>query len=159
LADHRQTPEEYSRKNPPRSAGAAADAIGRLTGIRRGLTQVRESLKGMGLKSRKPGTIPAGADADEQARFLDERPWPGPRQARRLRRVACSVDAAHFVHGASLGYLWCLVRLLVRGPSGRERFNVPGAIDAVTGELTTVVNDTVFDAMAARGPLRELSAR
>ena len=35
-----------------------------------------------------------------------------------------------------------------RRPSGRKRFNVLGAIDAVTRELTTVTNDTTIDATA-----------
>jgi transposase len=159
LSDHRQTIEEHFRSNPPRSTAQAAADIERLTGIRRGLTQVRKFLKGMGLKFRKLGMIPAKADADVQRKFLDERLWPRLRQARRLRRVACFVDAAHFVHGAFLGYLWCFTRLLIRGPSGRKRFNVLGAIDAITRELTTVTNDTTIDATATCELLRKLSAR
>jgi transposase len=159
LSDHRQTIEEHFRSNPPRSTAQAAADIERLTGIRRGLTQVRKFLKGLGLKSRKLGMIPAKADADVQRKFLDERLWPRLRQARRLRRVVCFVDAAHFVHGAFLGYLWCFTRLLIRGPSGRKRFNVLGAIDAITRELTTVTNDTTIDATATCELLRKLSAR
>src|SRR5512135_3028380 len=151
LDDHRQSLEDYFRENPPRSTGEAAAVIEQRTGIRRGPTQVRRFLKGMGLRFRKLGMIPAKADAAEQAEFLDEKLWPRLRQAQRLRRVVCFVDAAHFVHGAFLGYLWCFVRLLVRRPSGRKRFNVLGAIDAVSHELTTVVNETVIDAMAVTG--------
>src|SRR5205823_14275015 len=102
---------------------------------------------------------PARADADDQATYLDEELRARLRPAQRLRRVVCFVDAAHFVHGAFLGYLWCVVRLLVRGPSGRKRFNVLGAIDAITHELTTVVNDTVIDAMVVCELLRKLAAR
>src|SRR3954449_8239903 len=47
LADHREALEDYFRKNPPRTAGQAAADIERLTGIRRGQTQVRKFLKGM----------------------------------------------------------------------------------------------------------------
>jgi transposase len=47
----------------------------------------------------------------------------------------------------------------MRGPSGRKRFNVLGAIDAVTLELTTVVNDTVIDAMAVCELLQKLAGR
>jgi transposase len=159
LADHLQAIEEHFRNNPPRSTAQAAADIERLTGVRRGLTQVRKFLKGMGLKFRKLGMIPAKADADGQREFLDQRLWPRLRQARRLRRVVCFVDAAHFVHGAFLGYLWCFTRLLIRGPSGRKRFNVLGAIDAVTRELTAVTNDTAIDAMAICELLRKLSAR
>ncbi len=159
LDAHRETLEDHFRQNPPRSTAEAAAAIERITGARRGLTQVRKFLKRLGLSYRKVGMIPAKADADEQAKFLDEKLWPRLRQAQRLRRVVCFVDAAHFVHGAFLGHLWCFVRLLVRGPSGRKRFNVLGAIDAVTHELTTVVNDTVIDATAVCELLRTLSAR
>ena len=58
-----------------------------------------------------------------------------------------------------LGYLWCLVRLLIRGPSARKRFDVLGALDAVTRELTTVVIDTVIDGTAACELLGKPSAR
>jgi transposase len=159
LAEHREELEDYFRKNPPRSAAQAAADIERLTGIRRGPTQVRKFLTGMGMKCRKLGMIPAKADAAEQRRFLDAKLWPRLRQARRLRRVVCFVDAAHFVHGPYLGYLWCFVRLLMRGPSGRKRFNVLGAIDAVTHELTTVCNDTVINAEAVCELLRVLATR
>ena len=113
----------------------------------------------MGLECRKLGMIPAKADAAEQRRYLDERLWPRLRQARRLRRVVCFVEAARFVHGPYLGYLWCFVRLLMRGPSGRKRLDVLGAIDAVTHELTTVCNDSVINAEAFCELLRKLAAR
>lgn len=159
LSGHRQAIEEHFRNNPPRSTSQAAADIERLTGIRRGPTQVRKFLKRLGLKFRKLGMIPAKADAAEQARFLDERLRPRLKQARRLKRVVCFVDAAHFVHGTFLGHLWCFTRLLIRGPSGRKRFNVLGAIDAVTHELTTVTNDTTIDATAICELLRKLSGR
>ena len=47
----------------------------------------------------------------------------------------------------------------MRGPSGRKRFNVLGAIDAVTHELTTVCNDTVVNAETVCELLRTLAAR
>ncbi len=159
LAEHRESLEEHFRNHPPRSTAQAAAEIERITGIRRGLTQVRKFLKGMGLKFRKLGMIPAKADDAAQRKFLDERLRPRLEQARRLRRVVCFVDAAHFVHGTFLGYLWCFTRLLIRGPSGRKRFDVLGAIDAVTRELTTVTNDTTIDATVICELLRKLAAR
>jgi transposase len=83
LADHRESLEDYFRKNPPRSSAQAATDIERLTGIRRGQTQVRKFLMGMGLKCRKLGMIPAKADADEPRQVLDSRLWPRLRQAQR----------------------------------------------------------------------------
>lgn len=56
------------------------------------------------------------------------------------------VDAAHFVHGAFLGYLWCFVRLFIPSPSGRKRFNVLAALDAVSKEITIVTNETYINA-------------
>jgi transposase len=159
LAEHGAALEDYFRENPPRSTAEAAGAIERLTGVRRGPTQVREFLGKMGLKFRKLGMIPAKADAAEQARFLDEWLWPRLKQAQRLKRVVCFIDAAHFVHGPYLGYLWCFVRLLMRGPSGRRRFNVLGAFDAVTHELTTVCNETTINAAVIGELLKKLSAR
>jgi len=46
-----------------------------------------------------------------------------------------------------------------RGPSGRKRFNVLGAIDAVTHELTTVCNETTINAEAIGELLKKLSDR
>jgi len=125
LSDHRQAIEEHFRKNPPRSTAQAAAAIERLTGIRRGPIQVRKFLKGIGLKFRGLGMIPAKADADEQAKFLDERPWPRLKQARRLKRVVCFVDAAHLVHGTSLGYLWCFRAAVDPRPLGPRAVQRP----------------------------------
>ncbi len=45
LDEHQGSPEDYFLSNPPRSAREAQQAIERLTGIRRGLTQVRAFLK------------------------------------------------------------------------------------------------------------------
>jgi hypothetical protein len=52
------------------------------------------------------------------------------------------VDAAHFVLGAYLGFLWCFERLFVKSASGRQRFNVLGALNAISHELIIVTNET-----------------
>lgn len=51
------------------------------------------------------------------------------------------MDGVHFVQAAFLGCLWCFERIFIRSPSGRKRWNVLGAFNAITGELTTVAND------------------
>jgi transposase len=56
------------------------------------------------------------------------------------------VDAAHFVHGAFLGFLWCFIRIFILSPSGRKRFNVLAALNAVTKEIITVTNETYINA-------------
>jgi transposase len=55
------------------------------------------------------------------------------------------VDAAHFVYGTFLCYLWSILRVFVRAASGRQRFNVLGAWDAITRRLLSVTNTTVVN--------------
>jgi transposase len=55
------------------------------------------------------------------------------------------VDAAHFVLGAFLGYLWSKTRVFVRTPSGRQRYNVLGAFNAITHAMVTVTNTTYIN--------------
>ena len=68
------------------------------------------------------------------------------------------VDASHFVMGAVVGMLWCFARIFVRGASGRRRYNVLGALDSQTREVTTVSNDSYITAPTVcelMGGLRE----
>jgi len=58
------------------------------------------------------------------------------------------IDAAHFVLAPFLGYLWCFARLFLKAPSGRQRFNVLGALNAITHELITITNETYIDAQS-----------
>src|SRR5262249_14547549 len=55
------------------------------------------------------------------------------------------VDAAHFVYGTFLCCLWTIVRVFVRAASGRQRFNVLGAWNAITRQLLIVTNTTVVN--------------
>jgi transposase len=63
-------------------------------------------------------------------------------------RAVFFVDAAHFVFGAFLGYLWCFVRCWVKAPSGRQRFSVLGALNAVTHDVITVTTLTYINAQS-----------
>lgn len=68
------------------------------------------------------------------------------------------VDAAHFVLGAYLGLLWCFERLFVKSGSGRQRFNVLGALNAVTHQLITGTNETYINAQSVCELLHKLAA-
>jgi transposase len=68
------------------------------------------------------------------------------------------VDAAHFVFGPFLGFLWCLVRLFVPGPSGRQRYNVLAALNAVTHEVIRVANHASINADSVCDLLRQVAA-
>ena len=71
-----------------------------------------------------------------------------PAEARKGKRVVLFMDAAHCVHGAFLGMVWCFVRLFIPSPSGRKRFNVPGALNAVTKQVHTLTNETCINAQS-----------
>ena len=67
------------------------------------------------------------------------------------------MDAAHFVYGAFLGMLWCVQRLFVKTPSGRQRLNVLAALNAITHDLFTVQNLTYVTAATVCELLRMLA--
>ncbi len=69
------------------------------------------------------------------------------------------MDAAHFVLGAWLGYLWCLTRIFLPTPSGRQRFNVLGALHAITHEIVTVTNDTYINSESVVTLLEKLAKK
>jgi transposase len=102
--------------------------------------------------------LPAKADPDRQARYLAEELEPRLAQARAGQRAVFFVDAAHFVLAPFLGFLWSVTRLFVRAPAGRQRFNVLGALNAVTHELLTVTNDTYITATEVCALLRQVAA-
>jgi len=68
------------------------------------------------------------------------------------------VDAAHFVLAPFLGFLWSVTRLFIRAPAGRKRFNVLGALNAITHELICVTNDTYITAESVCALLYKLAA-
>lgn len=79
-------------------------------------------------------------------------------EAKAGQRTVFFVDAAHFVFGSFLGYLWCFVRLFVPTPSGRQRFNVLAAMNAVTHEIVKVTNCTYINALSVQELLKKIAA-
>lgn len=57
-----------------------------------------------------------------------------------------------------LGFLWSLTRIFLRAPAGRQRFNVLGALNAITPALLTVTHDPYITATAVCTLLRQLAA-
>lgn len=92
-----------------------------------------------------------------QRAFLAEKLEPALDQARCGQGHVFFVDAAHFVMGSFLCCVWCLVRLMIRGGSGRQRYNVLGAWNAVTQELVSITNATVISAEAVCALLRKIA--
>ena len=61
------------------------------------------------------------------------------------------------VLGAYLGWLWCFARVVVRAPSGRQRFNVLGALNAITHQLVTVTNESYINATSVCTLLEQIA--
>jgi transposase len=80
-------------------------------------------------------------------------------QARAGKRAVYFVDASHFVLASFLGWVWCFVRLHVRAASGRQRYNVLGALNAVTHALVTEINTTYITATSVCALLRKIAAQ
>jgi transposase len=101
--------------------------------------------------------VPAKADIAEQAEFLEKELEPCLERAQQGRRTVLFVDAAHFVYGPFLGYLWCLVRLFIRAPAGRKRYSVLAALDAVTHQVHRVTTTGTINAESVCTLLRHLA--
>lgn len=100
--------------------------------------------------------MPAKADVVAQAEFLENQLQPRLDEALAGTRRVFFVDAAHFVYAPFLGYLWCIVRLFIAAPSGRKRYNVLAAVDAVSHELQQVSNCAYINAASVCDLLRQL---
>jgi transposase len=102
--------------------------------------------------------IPAKADPAAQATYLEQVIEPRLAEAQAGQRAVFLVDAAHLVLAPFLGFLWSLTRLFIQAPVGRQRFNVLGALNAITHELITVTNDTYITSEQVCHLLHHLAA-
>jgi transposase len=93
----------------------------------------------------------------DQAEFLDTKLKPELDAAQAGEGHVFFVDAAHFVFGTFLCCLWSFTRIFVRAASGRQRFNVLGAWNAVTRQLIAVTNTTVVNTETMCELLRKIA--
>lgn len=93
-----------------------------------------------------------------QAEFLATKLEPVLEEARAGNGQVFFVDAAHFVMGAFLCCVWCHVRLFIRGGSGRKRYSVLGAWNAVTHELVSITTDATVTSATMCDLLRKIAA-
>jgi len=76
---------------------------------------------------------------------LDKELQPRLEEAKEGKRAVYFADAAHFVHGAFIACVWCIVRVFIPTPSGRNRYNVLGVVDAITHNFIAVCNATYIN--------------
>ena len=164
MAAYRELIRESFEKEPVRTVAEACERIFQLTGLRRGPSQVRKFLKDMGLKFLRVRPIPVppkktlAEHIETQATFHDADLKPRLDAAVAGDGHVFFVDAAHFVFGTFLCCLWSFTRIFVRAASGRQRFNVLGAWNAVTRELIAVTNTTVVNTETMCELLRKIVA-
>jgi transposase len=164
MASYRDLIRASFEEQPARTVAEACDRIFQLTGLRRSPSQVRKFLKDMGLKYQRVRMIPVppkktlAEQVETQATFLDRELQPCLGAAQAATGHVFFVDAAHFVFGTFLCCLWSFARIFMRAASGRQRFNVLGAWNAITRQLITVTNTTVVNTETMCELLRKIAA-
>ena len=93
-----------------------------------------------------------------QREFLDTELKPRLDAAVAGRGHVLFVDAAHGVYGTDVCCLWSILRVFVRAASGRQRFNVLGAWDALSRAFVSVTNTTVVNTDTMCELLRKIAA-
>lgn len=159
LIAHKTTLEAAFRRQPPLTVAQASACIEQITGLARSPTQVRRFIKRLGMRYRKMGQIPAKADPEAQAVFLEQELEPLIEQAQSGQGHLFFVDAAHFVMGPFLCALWCFARTMIQAPAGRMRYNVLGALHATSHALEVVTNTGYVNAETVGQLLRLLATK
>jgi transposase len=158
LVEYQGKIADYFRSKPPQTINEAIIIIEEITGIKRSPTQVRQFLKSIGMRCLKVGFVPGKANLEAQDNFKKKELIPRLNEAKIGKRAVFFVDAAHFVMGAFLGWVWCFQRIFIKSPSGRKRFNVLGALNAITHEIITVTNETYINSESICELLYKLAA-
>ena len=84
---------------------------------------------------------------------------PRIEEAKQGKRQLFFMDASHFVLAIFIGYLWSFSRIFVKSPSGRQRYSVLGALNAITLELVTVTTDAYINARSVIELLDKLAEK
>jgi len=152
----------YFANHPASSVAEASDAIEKLTGIKRSPTQIRAFMQRLGLRCLKVGYVPGKSvepgKIEAVQKYRVEKLEPLLQEAMAGEKAVFFVDAAHFVHRAYLGFLWCFARTFICSPSGRKRFNVLGAVNAITKAVITITNETYINSESVCQLLSALAA-
>jgi len=68
------------------------------------------------------------------------------------------VDASHFVMGGFSGAIWTRIRRYVQTASGRQRYNVLGALDFITKKVESITNSTYITSVEVMALIDKLAA-
>ena len=141
---------------PPLSLAQARHRVIELTGIERDISRIEAFLKRHGFVYRKCGYVPGKADPQKQQQWIEEAFQTELQAAQKGEKVLLFVDAAHFVLSHFCCMMWCLERLFLRSGAGRNRINVLGALNALTQQVTTLINTSYINAEVIKDFLAQL---
>lgn len=154
LDKHKSKIDNDFRGNPPHTINEAVDRIKKLTQVELSPSAVREWMVKNGLKYIKAGVVPGKPNscpekkAKERKEFVQNKLNPRLQEAKDGKRNVFFVDAAHFVYGNFVHYLWCFTRVFLPSASGRKRFNILGAIDSVSKQIISVTNTAYINSQS-----------
>jgi transposase len=80
-------------------------------------------------------------------------------EAKNGKRIVYFADAVHFVHGVFVACIWCLTRIFMPTPSGRNRYNILGAIDAISHDFVSVCNTSYINSLSVCELLEKISLK
>ena len=146
LEQHQDSILVSFEQKPPRSIEEAVIRIEELTGIKRGVTQVKAFMQRHGLRYIKMGHIPAKADSEIQRQWEQQHLAPAIQSAQQGNSHLLFMDAAHFILMPFICAVWSKIRMFVKASAGRNRINVLGVVHAITKEVTTISNTTYITA-------------
>jgi transposase len=146
LESHAFSLIESFNSRPVCCISEAIARIKELTGIERKPTQVRAFMHRHGFKYRKMASIPGKMDTEKQKNWLEETLSPAIEKAQKGEIELLFTDAAHFTLSAFLCMIWSTVRIFLKTSHGRNRINVLGAVNAITKQVTTLINTTYITA-------------
>ena len=164
MAAYRDLIRESFEKQPVRTVAEACERIFQADGAATWSQPSSEIPQGHGPEVPAGSADPCAAQKnlaehiETQATFHDAELKPRLDAAQAGDGHVFFVDAAHFVFGTFLCCLWSFTRIFVRAASGRQRFNVLGAWNAVTRELISVTNTTVVNTETMCELLRKIAS-
>ena len=105
--------------------------------------------------------MPAKADVVAQRKFFEDILKPLMKKAKRKNsaHVLLFMDASHFVLGCDfLGGIYSKIRRFVKTFSGRQRYNVLGAVNFMTKKVHTITNTNYITATEICQMLRQVAS-
>ena len=145
---------------PVRTAPEACDRIGRLTGPRREPTRVRTFLKALGFRRRRIRASPIPPQKTWLTTPGGDWELLGARRRPRLDAAPAGNTCSSWTPPPSYSVRSCVACGRSRGrSSGRRRFDVPGAWNAVARELAAITDATVANGETMCDLPRTIAAR